>query len=232
MAGVCPRPAASARRAPPPCRRPRSCAVHAATQRERTVRPRTSIHHIPTSRSASWRLPRAEMAQASLGTRVAAAMLALAVLAPHLTVTAQRPPTADNLIAKDRIFRLSAGKSVAKPVQLGFFGTIFHLILEQINDTKSAYNQVSELVSNQFTDDSAPTSTPDPTGNETTTESTKISRQEFLKILDRNLKGLARLRALEWREARKDSWNNIRGYKDEIFRGKKSRKRRRISHST
>ncbi|KAI5640542.1 hypothetical protein NE865_07087 [Phthorimaea operculella] len=111
------------------------------------------------------------------------------------------PPTAENSIAKDRIFRLSAGKSVAKPVQLGFFGTIFHLILEQINDTKSAYNQVSELLGNQFTDDNAPTSTPDPTGNETTTESTKISRQEFLKILDRNLKGLARLRALEWREA-------------------------------
>lgn len=27
------------------------------------------------------------------------------------------------------------------------------LIFQQINDTKSAYNQVSELVSNQFVDD-------------------------------------------------------------------------------
>ncbi|VVC87488.1 unnamed protein product [Leptidea sinapis] len=39
----------------------------------------------------------------------------------------------------------------------------------------------------------------------TTTESNKITRQEFLKILDRNLKGLARLRSLEWREAKKES---------------------------
>lgn len=43
---------------------------------------------------------------------------------------------------------------------------------------------------------------PDPANNGTT-ESTTISRSEFLKILDRNLKGLARLRSLEWREARK-----------------------------
>lgn len=39
--------------------------------------------------------------------------------------------------------------------------------------------------------------------NNGTTETPKISRAEFLRILDRNLKGLARLRNLEWREAKK-----------------------------
>lgn len=48
------------------------------------------------------------------------------------------------------------------------------------------------------------TKAPDP--NSDTTQTPKISRQEFLKILDRNLKGLARLRDLEWREARKVSY--------------------------
>lgn len=48
----------------------------------------------------------------------------------------------------------------------------------------------------------AVTTTPDPSNNGTT-ESPKITRAEFLKILDRNLKGLSRLRNLEWREAKK-----------------------------
>ncbi|XP_049881860.1 uncharacterized protein LOC126377869 [Pectinophora gossypiella] len=165
------------------------------------------------------------MAQGTCGTdvtRAIAALLLVAVLAAHYAHA--QPPTADKSIAKDRIFRLSAGKTVAKPVKLGFFGTIFHLILEQVNDTKSAYNQISDLVGNQFTDDNVVTPEPEPV-NGTTTESTKISRQEFLKILDRNLKGLARLRALEWREARKDSWANLQGYKNELFGEQKSGKR-------
>lgn len=42
-----------------------------------------------------------------------------------------------------------------------------------------------------------------PKPNNGTAEAAKITRAEFLKILDRNFKGLARLRNLEWREARK-----------------------------
>lgn len=44
---------------------------------------------------------------------------------------------------------------------------------------------------------------PPPTDNNGTTESPKITRSEFLKIIDRNLKGLNRLRNLEWKEAKK-----------------------------
>uniref|UniRef100_A0A2H1VWI8 SFRICE_025092 n=1 Tax=Spodoptera frugiperda TaxID=7108 RepID=A0A2H1VWI8_SPOFR len=134
----------------------------------------------------------------------------------------------DEIIEKDRNARQSAiraGRHVAGAPKRGFFGTIFHVILEQINDTKSAYNQISDLVNNQFADDNAVTTTPDPSNNGTT-ESPKITRAEFLKILDRNLKGLSRLRNLEWREAKKDSAANIRMYKDEIFRGKKARSTR------
>ncbi|XP_075972143.1 uncharacterized protein LOC142973976 [Anticarsia gemmatalis] len=133
--------------------------------------------------------------------------------------------TADELIEKDRAARhllFKTGNDVAGNPKRGFFGTIFHVILEQINDTKSAYNQISELVSNQFADENAVTSAPDPSNNGTT-ETPKITRSEFLRILDRNLKGLSRLRNLEWREARKDTAANLKAYKDEIFRAKKSR---------
>ncbi|XP_072943932.1 uncharacterized protein [Epargyreus clarus] len=137
-------------------------------------------------------------------------------------------PTADMSIGKDRIFResaLRAGRRVAEKPKWGFFGTVFNLILEQINDTKSAYGQISDLVNNQFIDDNAVTMKPDASSNGTT-ESTKISRSDFLGILDRNLKGLARLRNLEWREAKKDSWTNLQTYWGELFGGKKTRNSR------
>ncbi|KPI94840.1 hypothetical protein RR46_11844 [Papilio xuthus] len=135
-------------------------------------------------------------------------------------------PTADGSISKDRALRyvtLKAGKNVATTPQRGFFGTIFNLILEQINDTKSAYSQISGLVNNQFADNDDKSK---PNANNGTAEAGKITRAEFLKILDRNFKGLARLRNLEWREARKDSWANLVEYKNEIFSGKKARNRR------
>ncbi|XP_063821312.1 uncharacterized protein LOC135071455 [Ostrinia nubilalis] len=156
---------------------------------------------------------------------VLAALMVVTIMAPHFSA---QPPTAEKSIEKDRTQRqaaVKAGKQVATTPKWGFFGTIFHLILEQINDTKSAYTQISDLLTNQFVDDNAVTNSPAPSTNGST-ETPKISRQEFLKILDRNLKGLARLRNLEWREAKKDSMANLRGYKDEIFRGKKSSKRK------
>nr|XP_034831263.1 uncharacterized protein LOC117988250 [Maniola hyperantus]XP_034831272.1 uncharacterized protein LOC117988250 [Maniola hyperantus]XP_034831281.1 uncharacterized protein LOC117988250 [Maniola hyperantus] len=154
---------------------------------------------------------------------VLAAFITVAVVA-HLV--AAQPPLADESIGKDKAIRQSlirAGKNVATKPKWGFFGTVFNLILEQINDTKSAYNQVSDLVNNQFVNENAVTVTPD-TSTNGTTETPKITRTEFLRILDRNLKGLARLRNLEWREARKDSWSNIQGYWNEVFAGKKSRR--------
>ncbi|XP_049692229.2 uncharacterized protein LOC110374068 isoform X1 [Helicoverpa armigera] len=145
----------------------------------------------------------------------------VAIITPCISA---QPPTADEVIEKDRTARqaaVRAGRHIAVAPKRGFFGTIFHVILEQINDTKSAYNQISELVNNQFADENAVTSPPDPSLNGTT-ETPKITRAEFLKILDRNLKGLNRLRNLEWREAKKDSAANIRLYKEELFKGKKT----------
>ncbi|XP_013135306.1 PREDICTED: uncharacterized protein LOC106100808 isoform X2 [Papilio polytes] len=148
------------------------------------------------------------------------------VIAAAVLPAAAQPPTADASISKDRALRyvtLKAGKNVATTPQRGFFGTIFSLIVEQINDTKSAYNQISGLVNNQFADNDDKSK---PKPNNGTAEAAKITRAEFLKILDRNFKGLARLRNLEWREARKDSWANLVEYKNEIFSGKKARNRR------
>ncbi|XP_059050441.1 uncharacterized protein LOC131845399 [Achroia grisella] len=154
-----------------------------------------------------------------------AALVIIAIIAPHFTA---HPPSADKAIDKDRLYRQTAvksGKNVANTPKWGFFGTIFHLILEQINDTKSAYNQISDLVNNQFTDDNTITVSPDTVNG--TTQAPKISRSEFLNILERNLKGLVRLRNLEWREARKDTMTNLRQYKDEIFRGKTNTKEKK-----
>ncbi|CAG9117683.1 unnamed protein product [Plutella xylostella] len=157
--------------------------------------------------------------------RALAVVAIVLIAAPHFTA---QPPTAEESIGKDRTQRqasLKYKKQTAVKPKWGFFGTIFHLILEQVNDTKSAYNQITELVNNQFTDDNVVPTEPDPNNNGTT-ETPKISRAEFLRILDRNLKGLARLRNLEWREAKKDSWENLQRYKEEIFNGKKTGKRR------
>ncbi|XP_041975268.1 uncharacterized protein LOC121730332 [Aricia agestis] len=158
--------------------------------------------------------------------RTVVLFVVLAVAAAAPMAAAQRN-TADSSIAKDRVFRqsvLSTGKNVPAKPKWGFFGTIFTVILEQINETKSAYNQISDLVNNNFADDNAVPATTDATTN--TTEATKITRKEFLQILDRNLKGLARLRNLEWREAKKDSRANLKEYWNEIFSGKKTRSTR------
>ncbi|CAH2050365.1 unnamed protein product, partial [Iphiclides podalirius] len=156
-----------------------------------------------------------------------AALSALLIATVLILPATAQPPTADASINKDRTLRLvsiKAGKNVAKTPQKGFFGTIFGLILEQINDTKSAYSQISELVNNQFVDDNA---APPLNTTNGTSDATKITIGEFLKILDRNLKGLARLRNLEWREARKDSWTNLVNYKNEVFSAKRARNGRR-----
>ncbi|XP_063395231.1 uncharacterized protein LOC134680112 [Cydia fagiglandana] len=165
----------------------------------------------------------------TIGKRAVTVLAAITIIAVAVPCFTAQPPSADESPAKDRTIRqaVQARKRVAQTPKWGFFGTIFHVILEQVNDTKSAYNQISDLVNGQFTDDqpgvtAAPA--PDPADNGTT-PTPKISRAEFLKILERNLKGLQRLRQLEWREAKKDSMANIQRYKEEIFGGKKPRKR-------
>ncbi|CAG9796641.1 unnamed protein product [Diatraea saccharalis] len=152
-----------------------------------------------------------------------ATLMVTVVVVPHFTA---QPPSVDKSIEKDRTNRQSAikaGRQVATTPKWGFFGTIFHLILEQINDTKSAYNQINEEVNSRFSNDNSLKKMPQAATNGST-EAPKLSRTEFLKVLDRNLKGLARLRNLEWREAKKDTLTNLRGYKDEIFRGKNNAK--------
>ncbi|CAH2989420.1 unnamed protein product [Chilo suppressalis] len=92
------------------------------------------------------------MAQGARRALLAVLMVA-AVIIPHFTA---QPPSADKSIEKDRTNRqtaIKAGKQVATTPKWGFFGTIFHLILEQINDTKSAYNQITDQVNTQFVDD-------------------------------------------------------------------------------
>lgn len=147
--------------------------------------------------------------------------LFIAIVSPHVPI---QPLTAD-ITEKNRSARHLLFKSVnnvSQTAERGFLGTIFNIISEQINDIKSAYSQITDLVSKQFIDENVVTLAPDLSDN-VTTKAPRLTRREFLRILDRNLKGLARLRNLEWREAMKDSSANLKAYKEEIFRGKRPR---------
>ncbi|KAI8438449.1 hypothetical protein MSG28_010960 [Choristoneura fumiferana] len=94
--------------------------------------------------------------QTTMGRRGITVLAALTIIAVVLPCFTGQPPTAEESIGKDRNLRQTAdkiGKRVAHTPKWGFFGTIFHLILEQVNDTKSAYTQISDLVNGQFSDD-------------------------------------------------------------------------------
>lgn len=110
-------------------------------------------------------------------------------------------------------YRRAIGK--AKP---GFFWTLGSSIFQQFNETKNAYQQIRRLLNDQFLDERRPakispptTTSPPPTGTGPTTTTTttqapfKITRNEFNRILMRNLRGLVRLYNLELDAANKQS---------------------------
>lgn len=84
------------------------------------------------------------------------------------------------------------------------------------DDTMRAFNEVSDLVSRQIVpakqlNQSAPASVMELSDNATTTAAPYIlTQEEFLRILRRNLRGLARLFNMESRKAIDASNNNVR----------------------
>ncbi|XP_065158734.1 uncharacterized protein [Atheta coriaria] len=100
----------------------------------------------------------------------------------------------------------------------GFFRTLFSVVFDQYNDTKYTINKISSLVNDNFLPENAPpvvSTTPssiDP--NVSTTKAPyKITRSEFNRIVQRNLRGLARLYNIELRDALKQSDKNWAEYK-------------------
>lgn len=98
----------------------------------------------------------------------------------------------------------------------GFLSLLADYISQTRDDTMRAFNEVSDLVSRQIVpakqlNQSAPASVMELSDNATTTAAPYIlTQEEFLRILRRNLRGLARLFNMESRKAIDASNNNVR----------------------
>ncbi|XP_023301008.2 uncharacterized protein LOC111683189 [Lucilia cuprina] len=106
-----------------------------------------------------------------------------------------------------------------------------NLIVDQYTDTRNTFDEVYNLINDQFSDPAQekprhPSSTTesskfsseettDSSEMTTTTEPYRISRYELGRILGRNFRGLQRLQELEFQDALNQSHYNIQEYKAE-----------------
>jgi len=112
-------------------------------------------------------------------------------------------------------------RAVLKP--LGFFGKIAYmggLLFQQYNDTTSSFSRIRDILNDQFSDTATKgpkveQSTSEP--GETTTERYRISRAEFGKIVNRNLRGLQKLMRIELADAKNQSRYTKQEYAKELF---------------
>ncbi|XP_068083507.1 uncharacterized protein [Anabrus simplex] len=98
----------------------------------------------------------------------------------------------------------------AKGNKAGIFALLNQLIAETQNDTRSAYRQITDILNENIVDEKTLMSTtPPPAVNGTTEEPPIIlTRQQLLRVLRRNLRGLTRLFNQEVDMAVKDSNRN------------------------
>ncbi|XP_017775649.1 PREDICTED: uncharacterized protein LOC108561995 [Nicrophorus vespilloides] len=115
-------------------------------------------------------------------------------------------------ISNDQYQRIKRA-TVRKP---GFFRTLFSVIYEQWNDTRNTVGTVNKLVNDNFLPENAPpvetTTSADPNAT-TKAPQFRISRNEFNRILRRNLKGIIRLYNIELKDALKQSDKNYAEFK-------------------
>ncbi|CAO1383229.1 unnamed protein product [Diamesa hyperborea] len=108
---------------------------------------------------------------------------------------------------------------------LGFFGKIAFmggLIFQQYNETTNAFGRIRDILMDNFSDTATkkPPSASDATTSEpgeTTTEKYRISRAEFGKILNKNLRGIRKLMRIELADAKNQSRYSIADYKKEYY---------------
>ncbi|XP_060531246.1 uncharacterized protein LOC132704926 [Cylas formicarius] len=108
----------------------------------------------------------------------------------------------------NQVYVIRPKRATRKP---GFFRTLFQVTMEQFRDTKDTYRKVNDMINDNFLPENVPvTTTPRVESNNATTTAApyKITRSEFNKIIQRNVKGLARLFNIELREALKQSDKN------------------------
>ncbi|KAK9875883.1 hypothetical protein WA026_009669 [Henosepilachna vigintioctopunctata] len=104
--------------------------------------------------------------------------------------------------------RVPLKRTTPKP---GFIKTVFQAAYEQWTDTRDTLNKINKMLNDNFIPESAVSSTTvastdnsDP--NATTTRAPyRITRNEFSRILRRNVNGLVRLFNLELADALKES---------------------------
>ncbi|CAO1386432.1 unnamed protein product [Diamesa serratosioi] len=114
-------------------------------------------------------------------------------------------------------------RAALKP--LGFFGKIAFmggLLFQQYNDTSNSLGRIRDILYDNFSDTATkkPPSASDVTTSEpgeTTTEKYRISRAEFGKILNKNLRGIRKLMRIELADAKNQSRFSIAEYKQEYY---------------
>ncbi|XP_044730466.1 uncharacterized protein LOC123293652 [Chrysoperla carnea] len=137
----------------------------------------------------------------------------------YRSVNNDRKPT----ISNDKNQELQRSKRLLfykkKAQQPGFFGMIGQLFYQQVNETTSAYRQISKIIRSNFIDPNEVTTTTTPSSdpNATTTMAPyRITREDFFGILRRNLRGLIRLFQVEIKDALNQSRYSISDYRKEF----------------
>ncbi|XP_053999664.1 uncharacterized protein LOC128887609 isoform X1 [Hylaeus anthracinus] len=145
----------------------------------------------------------------------------------------------DNIISEET-------KRVAREIRKqkpGFFWTLARITFETINDTKSAIQQIGEIVNNSIVPDSATQSsmmsgsltaintnatankTADLNGTETTTTTSPttttettvlLTRSDLQSLIRRNVLGLVRLFNIEWKDALNESETTVREFRKNL----------------
>ncbi|KAL3265263.1 hypothetical protein HHI36_009477 [Cryptolaemus montrouzieri] len=93
----------------------------------------------------------------------------------------------------------------------GFIKTLFQVGFEQWADTQNTLNKISKMLNDNFLPENAASTTPSSTTESSDPNVTtkkppyRITRSEFMKILNRNVKGLRRLFDIELKEALQQS---------------------------
>ncbi|KAH1020526.1 hypothetical protein HUJ04_010168 [Dendroctonus ponderosae] len=110
-------------------------------------------------------------------------------------------------------------RALQKP---GFFRTLFSVVGEQYTDTKDTFRKVNDMINDNFLPENAhnapvtETTTSKDVNATTTMAPYKITRNEFNKIIRRNLRGLVRLFNIELEDSLKQSKITQAEYKKEL----------------
>ncbi|KAL3265264.1 hypothetical protein HHI36_009477 [Cryptolaemus montrouzieri] len=155
---------------------------------------------------------------AKILTRSVVVLLIASCVMVHMQSTTQVSPKARRTTPKQGFIKtLFQGMNyLVGPVRMvydgiSFSNSFFTIIDEQWADTQNTLNKISKMLNDNFLPENAASTTPSSTTESSDPNVTtkkppyRITRSEFMKILNRNVKGLRRLFDIELKEALQQS---------------------------